>query len=131
MTELLHRELTGKIIGVYYDVYNGLSQTYPEFVFEEAMTADLRRLGISCIRQDKYEIRYKDWFVGRQELDIFVAQAVVVEIKVAERILPIHLAQLMSYQKTVDKEVGLLFRFGGPEPEFERRILTPTARTHD
>jgi len=125
MTKLLHKELTGKIIGVYYDVYNGLSQTYPEFVFEEAMTADLRRLGVPCTRQDKYQIRYKDWFVGRQELDIFIAQAVVVELKVAERILPIHLAQLMSYQKTVDKEVGLLFRFGGPEPEFERRILTP------
>lgn len=124
MTELLHKELTGKIIGVYYDVYNGLSQTYPEFVYERAMMADLRAQGIPCVRQDKYVIRYKDWIVGRQELDIFVAQVVVVELKVADCILPIHLAQLLSYQKTVGKEVGLLFRFGGPEPEFERRILT-------
>lgn len=53
MTELLHKELTGQIIGVYYDVYNGLSQTYPEFVFEKAMMADLRKLGIPCVRQDK------------------------------------------------------------------------------
>ncbi len=127
MTELLHKELTGSIIKVYYDVYNGLSQTYPEFVFEKAMMADLRRLGIPCVRQDKYEIRYKDWIVGRQELDIFVAQAVVVELKVAERIEPIHLVQLLSYLKTVGKEVGLLFRFGGPEPEFERRVLTRSA----
>jgi GxxExxY protein len=127
MTELLHKELTGQIIGVYYDVYNGLSQTYPEFVFEKAMMADLRKLGIPCVRQDKYEIRYKDWIVGRQELDIFVAQVVVVEIKVAERIEPIHLAQLLSYLKTVSKEVGLLLRFGGPEPEFERRVLTQSA----
>lgn len=127
MTELLHKELTGQIIGVYYDVYNGLSQTYPEFVYEKAMMADLRGLGIPCVRQDKYEIRYKDWIVGRQELDIFIAQAVVVEIKVTERIKPIHLVQLLSYLKTVGKEVGLLFRFGGPEPEFERRVLTQSA----
>lgn len=127
MTELLHKELTGKIIGVYYDVYNGLSQTYPEFVYEKAMMADLRRLGIPCVRQDKYEIRYKDWIVGRQELDLFVAQAVVVELKVAERIEPLHLAQLLSYLKTVGKEVGLLFRFGGPEPEFARRVFTQSA----
>lgn len=127
MTELLHKELTGRIIGVYYDIYNGLSQTYPEFVYEKAMTADLRERGIPCVRQDKYEIHYKDWIVGRQELDIFVAQAVVVELKVAERIKPIHLAQLMSYLKTVGKEVGLLFRFGGPEPEFKRRVLTQSA----
>lgn len=131
MTELLHKNLTGQIIGVYYDVYNGLSQTYPEFVYEKAMMADLRRLGIPCVRQDKHEIRYKDWIVGRQELDIFVAQAVVVELKVTERIEPIHLAQLLSYLKTVGKEVGLLFRFGGPEPEFERRVLTPAAWERD
>lgn len=127
MTKLLHKELTGKIIGIYYDVYNGLSQTYPEFVFEKAMITDIRKLGIPCVRQDKYKILYKGWIIGRQELDIFVAQVVVVEIKVAKRILPVHLAQLMSYQKTVGKEIGLLFRFGGPEPEFERRILTPDA----
>lgn len=127
MTELLHKELTGQIIGVYYNVYNGLSQTYPEFVYEKAMMSDLRKLGVPCVRQDTYEIRYKDWIVGRQELDLFVAQAVVVELKVAERIEPIHLVQLLSYLKTVGKEVGLLFRFGGPEPEFERRILTPAA----
>jgi len=127
MTKLLHKERTGQIIGVYYNVFNGLSQTYPEPVFEKAMVADLRELGVPCVKQDKYEIRYKDWIVGRQELDIFVAQVVVVEIKVAERIEPIHLAQLLSYLKTVGKEVGLLFRFGGPEPEFERRILTPSA----
>lgn len=124
MTKLLHKDLTGRIIGVYYDVYNALSQTYPEFVYEKAMIADLRRLGVPCIRQDKYEILYKDWIVGRQELDIFVAQSVVVELKVTEQIKPIHLAQLLSYLKTVGKEVGMLFRFGGPRPEFERRVLT-------
>jgi GxxExxY protein len=127
MTKLLHKELTGQIIGVYYDVFNGLSQDYPESVFEKAMLADLRNQGVSCVKQAKYEIRYKDWIVGRQELDIFAAQVVVVEIKVAERIKPVHLAQLLSYLKTVGKEVGLLFRFGGPEPEFERRVMTPSA----
>jgi GxxExxY protein len=127
VTELLHKDLTGQIIGVYYNVYNGLSQTYPEFIFERAMLADLREMGIPCAKQDEYEIHYKDWIVGRQKLDMFVAQVVVVELKVAERIKPIHLAQLLSYLKTVGQEVGLLFRFGGPEPEFERRILTPSA----
>lgn len=41
VTELLHRELTNKIIRVYYDVYNGLSRTYPEFIYENAMMRDL------------------------------------------------------------------------------------------
>jgi len=125
MTELLHRDLTRQIIGVYYAVYNKLGQTYPEFIYERAMIALLGRLGIRCIRQDEYEIRYKDRLVGVQRLDLFIADQVVVELKVADRIDPLHLAQLLSYLKTISREVGLLFRFGGPEPEFARRVLTP------
>jgi len=74
VTELLHRELTGKVIRVYYDVYNGLSRTYPEFIYENAMMRDLARCGIECSRQDEYKVFYKDWLVGAQRLDIFVAR---------------------------------------------------------
>lgn len=124
MSELIHKDLTGRIIGVYYQVYNRLSQTYPERIYERAMILLLERLGVTCIQQDEYEIFYKDRLVGVQRLDIFVADQVVVELKVAPEITPLHLAQLLSYLRTVQKEVGLLLRFGGPKPEFVRRVLT-------
>lgn len=127
MIKLLHANQTRPIIGAYFDVYNRLGQGYPEHIYENAMMLTLDRLGVSCKRQDEYEIYYKDRLVGVQRLDIFVADEIVVELKVAERIDPIHLAQLLSYLKTVAKPVGLLFRFGGPEPEFVRRVLTPHA----
>ena len=43
MTRLLHKELTGTILGVYWDVYNGLSHVYPEFIYETAMAGELLR----------------------------------------------------------------------------------------
>ncbi len=125
MTELLHRELTGKIIGVYYDVYNGLSRTYPEFIFENAMVGELGRHRIRCTRQDKYKIFYKEWLVGLQRLDIFVAERVVVEVKVKPRLTRLDMAQLMSYLKTTDRRVGLLFNFGGSNPDFKRVFFEP------
>lgn len=125
MTELLHRELTGKIIGVYYNVYNGLSRTYPEFIFENAMIGELGRHRIRCTRQDKYKIFYKEWLVGLQRLDIFVAERVVVEVKVKPRLTRLDMAQLMSYLKTTGRRVGLLFNFGGSNPEFKRVFFEP------
>lgn len=83
-----------------------------------------RERGIPCSRQDEYQVVYKDKIVGLQRLDMFVAGEVVVELKVAQHIEPVHLAQLLSYVRVAGKEVGLLFRFGGPESEFARRILT-------
>jgi GxxExxY protein len=125
--ELLHEHVTGQLIGAYYTVYNRLGSTYPEHILESAMMLVLRRAGVECVRQDEHRIIYKDRLVGVQRLDILAAEKVVAEIKVTDRIEPIHLAQLLSYVKTVGGEVGLLFRFGGPQPEFARRVLTAQA----
>ena len=128
-TKLLHADLTRQIIGVYYDVYNGLSRTYPEFIYENAMMAELRRLGIHCVRQDDYAILYKDNLVGRQILDIFVAEEVVVELKAQPKLTRLHAAQTTSYLKTTGKQVGLLFNFGTAHPEFKRVFLSQERRS--
>lgn len=78
MTELLHKDLTSLIIGVYYDVYNNTSHTYPEYIYEAAIAYDLQKLGIPYQRQPTYEVIYKDHKVGEQRLDIFPAGEVVV-----------------------------------------------------
>jgi GxxExxY protein len=125
MAKLLHQELTGKIIGIYYDVYNGTARIYPEFIYEQAMIGDLRQEGIACQRQEEYEIFYKDKKVGAQRLDLFVTGEIVVEIKVAPQLTKLHKAQTFSYLKVVGKEVGLLCNFGRVEPEFERLYFRP------
>ena len=125
MTELLHKELTRKIIGVYYDVYNGTGRTYPEFIYERAMRDDLSRLGIPSRRQPEYTIFYKGRPAGAQRLDLFVAGDVVVEIKVAPGLTRLHKAQTISYLKVVDREVALLCNFGSAAPEFERLFFRP------
>ncbi len=120
MVKLLYKKDTGIIIGIYYNVYNGMGHTYPEYIFENAMMGDLRIIHVPCIRQDEYKIFYKGYIVGIQRLDLFVAGEIVVEIKVVPVLLPIHIAQTISYIKVVGKQVGLLFNFGSPKPEFER-----------
>lgn len=120
MTDILFKTLTHKIIGVYYDVYNGLGRTYPEFVYENAMLHDLQGQGIPCRRQEEYQIFYKGQLIGQQRLDLFVAGEVIVEIKAVAQLTPLHQAQTFSYLKTFGRQVGLLFNFGSPKPEFER-----------
>jgi GxxExxY protein len=117
-------DLTPAIIGVYYDVYNGTGRTYPEFIYERAMTEDLLSLGIPCARQSEHQVWYKDRVVGLQQLDLLVGQDVVVEIKVAPELTKLHKAQTISYLKAAGKGVGLLCNFGSDQPEF-RRLYRP------
>lgn len=129
--ELLHKETTGTLIGVYYDVYNGTGRTYPEYIYENAMVGDLRALRVPCRRQDEYQVFYKNRLVGLQRLDLLVAREVGVELKVVPVLLPIHKAQAISYLKVVGKQVGLLFNFGSPKPEFERLYFDPRPPRND
>jgi GxxExxY protein len=117
---LLHRQLTQQIIGAYYDVYNGLSHTYPEFIYERAMRHEIEGRGIVCRRQEEYQIFYKEILVGVQQLDLFVAEEVVVELKAVEQLTKLHKAQTISYLKVTGKEVALLCNFGASVPQFER-----------
>jgi len=44
-------------------------------------------------------------------IDILVEDAVIVEIKAVEKVLPVHHAQLLTYLKLFNKRVGLLLNF--------------------
>ena len=113
MSKLLFKELTGEIIGAYYEVYNHTSRTYPERVYEHCLMYELRRRRIPCVCQDELRIEYKGKIVGLHRLDLLVDGRVVVENKVAERIAPLHKAQTISYLKAWEKNVGLVFNFIG------------------
>jgi len=128
MPEFIHQELTGEIIGAYYEVYNHTPRTHPEYIYERAMMEELRRHGRTTTQQDEYQIFYKERPVGVQRLDLFVAQQVAVEIKVVEHLTRLHKAQCISYLKTVDKPVGLLLNFGSKAPEFNRLYFDPAKR---
>ncbi len=115
-----YEDLTGVIIGAYYEVYNHTSRTYPEYIYERAMIHELQSRGLFCTQQDEYEILYKDRRVGIQRLDLLIVQEVVVENKVTDKLTKRHKAQGISYLKTVNKPVGLLLNFGSAEPNFHR-----------
>lgn len=118
MTKLLHADMTSQIIGVYYTVYNRLSQTYPEYIFEKAMVLLLRQLGIECFRQDEYEIRYKDKRVGLQRLDIFVAGTICDRDQGGRMYQPNPSCPVAVVPQSSRPGSWAAFRFGGPKPEY-------------
>jgi GxxExxY protein len=44
-------------------------------------------------------------------LDLLIEDAVIIELKSVEEVLPIHQAQLLSYLKLSGKKLGLLINF--------------------
>jgi GxxExxY protein len=69
----------------------------------------LRHLRFEC--EKKIEVRYKQWTIPGQIIDLIVADVVLVEIKTVPRLRPVHRKQVLSYLKTLDLRIGLLMNF--------------------
>jgi GxxExxY protein len=104
-------EVTGAVVGAALEVHRVLGPGFLESVYEEAMAIEFDLRNISYERQKPVGVTYKGRRVGEGKLDFLVQETVVVELKAAEKLLPIHQAQLMSYLKATGCKLGLLINF--------------------
>jgi GxxExxY protein len=119
---LIHRELTEKIIGTFYEVYNELGHGFIESVYEKSLAIALREKGFNVLRQVAVPVWFRGIQVGDFDADLVIEGTVIAELKSARSIDPAHLAQLLNYLKATHIEVGLLLNFG-PKPELKRLIF--------
>jgi len=118
-TDLKHADLTEKVIGIFYDVYNELGYGFLEIVYEESLVIALRQAGMAVARQVPLPVWFRDQKVGEFRADLIVDNCVLLELKSARSLEPAHEAQLLHYLKSTEIEIGLLLNFG-VRPQFRR-----------
>ncbi len=99
-----HKELTEKIIRIFYRVYNTLGYGFLEKIYENAMIIEFRREGIPAVAQSSIKVLYKNELVGEYYADILVDDKVIVEIKATRTLALEHEAQLLNYLKATNIE---------------------------
>jgi len=117
-----HKELTEKIIQIFYRVYNTLGYGFLEKVYENALVIEFRKEGIHVLSQAPIRVFYESEIIGEYYADLLVDGKVIVEIKAVRKLAQEHEAQLLNYLKASDIEVGLLLNFGA-RPEVKRKAF--------
>src|ERR671915_99374 len=117
-----HGEITQKVIGVFYDVYNDLGYGFLESVYQRALGLALNDAGLRVCRPVKISVWFRGTEVGYFEGDMLVENCVLLELKATRALDSSHQAQLLNYLRATDVEVGLLLNFG-PKPEFKRLLF--------
>ena len=104
--------LTETVIGAAIEVHRDKGSGLIESIYEWCLIKELGLRGLGCVTQKSVVIEYKG-FTREEPLrfDVLVEGCLLVEAKAAEKILPIHKAQLLSYMKLLDVPVGLLINF--------------------
>jgi len=120
--DLKYKELTEKIIEIFYRVYNKLGYGFLEKIYENAMMIEFGKEGIPATSQSPIKVLYEKQVIGEYFADILVDEKVIVEIKASRGLAIEHEAQLLNYLKATNIEVGLLLNFG-PKPEIKRKVF--------
>jgi GxxExxY protein len=120
-SHLIERELTGEIIGAFFECYNRLEFGYLESVYRRALVVELRGQGHRCLEEGLIEVLYKGVCVGNYRYDLLVDERVLVEVKATDVLAPIAKRQLINYLRGTGLEVGLLLHFG-PAPRVLRCV---------
>ena len=122
MNDGKHAELTEKIIGAFYKVYNTLGYGFRESVYQKSLAFELRRMGLLVEDRPEIVVFYEGQPVGEYEGDLLVGGIVLLELKAAKEMCPEHEAQLLNYLKATRIELGLLLNFG-VQPTIKRKVF--------
>jgi GxxExxY protein len=119
---LKHRDLTEKLIRIFFDIYNELGHGFLESVYEQAFAVNLAENGIFFEKQVAVPVWYHGKQIGDFRADLLIDRKVIVELKVGRAIDSAWEKQLLNYLRATEIEVGMLFNFG-PKAEFKRYIF--------
>ena len=119
-------EWARSVIGAAIEVHKHLGPGYLESVYEEALAFEFNLRSIPFERQKPVNVSYKGHSVGENRLDFLVGEYLIVELKAVEALGPIHQAQLISYLKAMNLQLGLLINFNVPilKDGIKRVVLT-------
>ena len=99
-----------------FAVHRALGPGLLESVYETCLGHELVKRGVRFHQQVAVPIHYGDLKINSGlHLDILVEDAVIVELKAIEKIIPLHQAQLLTYLKLTGMRLGLLINFNVPK----------------
>ena len=125
-----HDELTQKIIGVFYDVYNKLGSGFLESVYRESMRMALSQAGLMAQTEVPVPVYFRGELVGIFRADLIVNDVVLVELKACDALAHERESQTLHYLRATNIEVALLMNFG-PTPKTSGCIILVCRKLRD
>lgn len=100
------------IVNAAYDVHKELGPGLLESVYEICLVEEFKNRGLSVENQVKIPVVFKGKTLEKEFIiDLLVENAIIIELKAVENLLPVHEVQLVTYLKLADKRLGFLINF--------------------
>jgi GxxExxY protein len=104
-------ELAHAVIGAALEVHKHLGPGFLEQTYAKALSIELNQRNIAHENEVPVSLNYKGNPIGDGRLDILVQKKLIIELKAVDQLHPVHHAQVLSYLKATNLQLGLLINF--------------------
>jgi GxxExxY protein len=105
-------QLTGTIIGKAIEVHRILGPGLLESTYKNCLFYELQSSGLEVLKEYPVPLIYKEIHLDHgYRIDLLVENLVVVEIKTVDTFIDVHFAQILTYMKLGNRNIGLLINF--------------------
>jgi GxxExxY protein len=125
VSDFLYEDLSYKIRGCAFRVYNTLGFGHKENVYCKALKSEFEKEGIKFEEEKALPVFYQGKKVGTYKPDFIIENKILIEIKAVTVMPKIYEVQLTHYLKGTGYKLGLLINFGNKIIDIRRRIWTP------
>ena len=120
-----HEDITHKIIGCAYQVFNQFGFGFLESVYKKAMIIELSKINLKTEAEKLLKVYYDKQIVGEFYVDLFIEDEIIVELKSVKNLAKEHEIQLVNYLNGLKKDIGLLINFSPSGVEIKRKYRNP------
>jgi len=120
--DLLYPELSYKIVGILFEVFNELGYRYQEKYYQRAIRGALQKLNVLFREQVNIPLKFQEVSIGRYVLDFLIDNKIALEIKRGDYFSKKDIEQLLAYLKASKLKLGILVRFSSKGIKFKRIV---------
>ena len=127
--DLVYPDLSYKIIGCAFEVFNEIGSGHKELAYQKALKISFESNGLAVKEQVYYPLTFKNEVLGRNYFDFLVDEKIIVEIKSLSKFTKGHYDQVLNYLNTSGLKLALLINFSIEEMKCKRVVNFKTIKS--
>jgi len=120
--KLIYPDLSFKIIGCVFEVFNNLGPNHRESLYQKAVAKELGQKNIKFVAQFPIDLKYKGEIIGKNFFDFNIENKIILELKVGLYIRKRNFEQLIDYLKLSNLKLGIIVCFTSGGVKFHRLL---------
>ena len=120
--DLIYPELSYKIVGCAFEVFNEVGGSHKESIYQKGMSIAFKNQLLNFKEQVYYSVTFKNNVIGKNFFDFLIEEKIIVELKSLGHFTKGHYDQVLNYLKVSGLKLAILISFGQNEVKYKRVI---------